>query len=414
MRLQLEQARRRLYAFCVAQVALTQQGWRIVHAEDEEQARQRRGELCVPFTVDGETISLVGRIDRIDFHEPSRIVRILDYKTADTALPPLKTHFANDTWIDLQLPLYRHLWPAAWVDGPADCTIELGYFNLPKTVDDTGVVVAPWDAAALDAADTVARSVIRNLINSVFGPAVYPPPEYSDDLAGICLDHVLGGPSCTDGDEGDLCVNDRPASHCVIRASAGSGKTHQLTNRYLKLLATGVEPDAILATTFTRKAAGEIIERVLHRLAKAAGDPTAAKELATQLELTPNSSDAEYFAKLLRAMLRSLHRARISTLDSFYIALAGSFSFELGMPAGWSICEDQDDELLRREALERILDQHPQDIERLFPLLSKGENKRSVHRELQDVIARHHEIFLGSELAAWNRLQIRRALRTRS
>ncbi len=63
--------------------------------------------------------------------------------------------------------------------------------------------------------------------------------------------------------------------HEVIRASAGSGKTHQLTNRKLGLLATGVDPDVILATTFTRKAAGEILDRVLERLAKAAGDAIA-------------------------------------------------------------------------------------------------------------------------------------------
>jgi ATP-dependent exoDNAse (exonuclease V) beta subunit len=35
-----------------------------------------------------------------------------------------------------------------------------------------------------------------------------------------------------------------PLAHQAIRASAGSGKTHQLTNRYLRLLAQGVEPDA--------------------------------------------------------------------------------------------------------------------------------------------------------------------------
>ena len=53
-------------------------------------------------------------------------------------------------------------------------------------------------------------------------------------------------------------MNNNSLLHEVIRASAGSGKTHQLTNRYVGLLAAGVAPDAILATTFTRKAAGEI------------------------------------------------------------------------------------------------------------------------------------------------------------
>src|SRR5262245_45086819 len=113
----------------------------------------------------------------------------------------------------------------------------------------------------------------------------------------------------------------------VIRASAGSGKTHQLTNRYLALLAAGVEPDAILATTFTRKAAGEILNRVLERLAKAAGDGATAKTLAVQIR-TPKLQRRDCVA-LLRLLLRNLHRVRIGTLDSFYIGLAGSFSLEL-------------------------------------------------------------------------------------
>src|ERR1700722_16459157 len=126
----------------------------------------------------------------------------------------------------------------------------------------------------------------------------------------------------------------------VIRASAGSGKTHQLTTRYLALLAAGVEADAILATTFTRKAAGEILDRVLERLAVAAGDAAAAKQLASQIG-AENFGQPD-FVRLLRRLLQNLHRVRIGTLDSFFMALAGSFSFELGLRPGWSICEEAD------------------------------------------------------------------------
>jgi ATP-dependent helicase/nuclease subunit A len=53
--------------------------------------------------------------------------------------------------------------------------------------------------------------------------------------------------------------------HVMIRASAGTGKTFQLSNRFLRLLLSGVPVDQILATTFTRKAAGEILDRVILR-----------------------------------------------------------------------------------------------------------------------------------------------------
>ena len=58
----------------------------------------------------------------------------------------------------------------------------------------------------------------------------------------------------------------------MIRASAGSGKTFQLTNRYIGLMAHGVEPERIIALTFTRKAAGEFFDAILEKLARASTD----------------------------------------------------------------------------------------------------------------------------------------------
>ena len=78
-------------------------------------------------------------------------------------------------------------------------------------------------------------------------------------------------------------------------------------------------------------------------------------------------------------MLPNLHRVRIGTLDSFFMALAGSFGLEIGLPPGWTICEEVDDKTLRQDALERLLEKQPEDINRLLPLLHKGETTRSVH-----------------------------------
>src|SRR4051812_6596077 len=104
-------------------------------------------------------------------------------------------------------------------------------------------------------------------------------------------------------------MNGTAFPHRLTRASAGCGKTHQLTNRFLGLLAAGVEPDTILATTFTRKAAGEILNRVLHRLAQAAGDAKETAKLVREIDLKPAAP--RDFIALLRRMVRSLHRVRI-------------------------------------------------------------------------------------------------------
>ena len=63
-----------------------------------------------------------------------------------------------------------------------------------------------------------------------------------------------------------------PLSPLLVVAGAGSGKTATMTQRVLHLVATGaVRPDQILGLTFTRKATGELAERVTAALARLAG-----------------------------------------------------------------------------------------------------------------------------------------------
>ena len=69
----------------------------------------------------------------------------------------------------------------------------------------------------------------------------------------------------------------------LILASAGSGKTHQLGNRVIGLVANGVPPESIVALTFTRKAAGEFASSILTRLANAASDQKSAAQLHQDL-----------------------------------------------------------------------------------------------------------------------------------
>ena len=135
----------------------------------------------------------------------------------------------------------------------------------------------------------------------------------------------------------------------VIRASAGTGKTFQLTNRFLALALAGVPLDTILATTFTRKAAGEILDRVLLRLAEAAAEKRVCVELGRHIGMP--HLDTAACGRLLSAMIHKLHRLRVNTLDSFFIQIARACSFELDLPSGWQIVDPVDDRRLRNIAV---------------------------------------------------------------
>ena len=59
-----------------------------------------------------------------------------------------------------------------------------------------------------------------------------------------------------------------PARSAWVSANAGSGKTHVLTQRVIRLLLAGCRPSAILCLTYTKAAASEMSNRVFERLAE--------------------------------------------------------------------------------------------------------------------------------------------------
>lgn len=186
VRVQVEQLRRRLARFADVQAAEARDGWRI-----RGDLIERRREVAVE--VDGESFTIVGRIDRIDQH-PERGYRVLDYKTSDAGRSPEQTHRKQGDWVDLQLPLYLTLTEALGLGTPT-----LGYFNLPKAEADTGVASARWDAAELGEAFAARDAVIRGVRGRVFWPPSLDPPSYTDAFTRIAADRALERPGLIGG-----------------------------------------------------------------------------------------------------------------------------------------------------------------------------------------------------------------------
>ena len=127
-----------------------------------------------------------------------------------------------------------------------------------------------------------------------------------------------------------------PGRNVVLEASAGTGKTRVLVERYVNLLRAGVEPEHILAITFTRKAAAEMRERVIDRLREASR--LSSTDLARWRDLKDRLGDIE-----------------ISTIDAFCLALLREFPLEADVDPGFALADDTEVPRLIEESLDRAL-----------------------------------------------------------
>ncbi len=184
---------------------------------------------------------------------------------------------------------------------------------------------------------------------------------------------------------GERATRQPPPPHRLVVASAGTGKTYRLTVELLRRLLEGARPEEVLAVTFTRKAAGEILERVLVRLAEACLEREAREQLGRELgsDLTMGEVRA-----LLGVVVDSLDRVQISTLDAFFHRMLLGFRVELGMTAVPLVLPPEDPRAvaLRSRTLGRLLDEMAEaDFTELLGLLDRlreGRARRPVVRDL--------------------------------
>lgn len=150
----------------------------------------------------------------------------------------------------------------------------------------------------------------------------------------------------------------------VIKASAGSGKTHRLTGEYLRLLFSAPNNHRhILAVTFTNKATDEMKSRIveeLYRLASGADSPYL-HELMSDFSIQVN--EVRKISKgILETILHDYSSFAISTIDRFFQQTMRSFAREIGLAGGYNI--ELDETALLTET-----------IDLMFSELDKPDNK---------------------------------------
>jgi len=129
-----------------------------------------------------------------------------------------------------------------------------------------------------------------------------------------------------------------PARSFIVQAPAGSGKTELLIQRYLRLLATVDEPEHVVALTFTRKAAGEMRERVLDALAGAKA--SAPREPHAKLTWTLARALQAHDKRRGWALDRHSSRLAVQTIDAWCMRLTRTAPLAAGLGLIRDVADD--------------------------------------------------------------------------
>lgn len=148
-----------------------------------------------------------------------------------------------------------------------------------------------------------------------------------------------------------------PSASVWVAASAGTGKTHVLIQRILRLLLDGAAPERILCLTFTRAAAAEMANRLHGRLGAWAtlGDDLLQGELHHITGMAPTADDLARARRLFARVLEARGGLKIQTIHGFCEALLRRFPLEAELPPHFKLMDERVSAERQQAALEQVL-----------------------------------------------------------
>ncbi len=150
-----------------------------------------------------------------------------------------------------------------------------------------------------------------------------------------------------------------PASSAFVSANAGSGKTHVLVQRVIRLLLNGVAPEKILCITFTKAAAANMAERVFSTLGHwVTLDDTALDAAIRDAGIArPDAKLRMRARELFACALETPGGLKVQTIHALCTRLLQQFPFEANVPARFAVLDDRDqNEMMERANLAVLLD----------------------------------------------------------
>ena len=150
-----------------------------------------------------------------------------------------------------------------------------------------------------------------------------------------------------------------PAASAFVSANAGSGKTHVLVQRVIRLLLGGVPPEKILCITFTKAAAANMAERVFTTLGHWVTLDDAALDAAIRDAglARPDAALRMRARELFACALETPGGLKVQTIHALCTRLLQQFPFEANVPARFAVLDERDQtEMMERANLAVLLE----------------------------------------------------------
>ncbi|MBC7602422.1 MAG: UvrD-helicase domain-containing protein, partial [Ramlibacter sp.] len=197
-----------------------------------------------------------------------------------------------------------------------------------------------------------------------------------------------------------------PRRSCVVEACAGAGKTWMLVSRILRALLAGAQPEEILAITFTKKAAGEMRQRLHDWLAEFANSsPDALKhELKIRGVLHPTDDEINALQGLYARLLAAGRPVRILTFHAWFASLLRNAPLavmeHLQLPANYQLLEDDTEavDLVWRRFHAALVAQPEARIDFVACVAAHG--RSNTRKALQSALAKRVEFAFADEFGA--------------
>jgi ATP-dependent helicase/nuclease subunit A len=146
-----------------------------------------------------------------------------------------------------------------------------------------------------------------------------------------------------------------PAQSVWVAANAGSGKTHVLAQRVIRLLLQGCDPSRILCITFTKAAAANMQNRVFERLGEwiALDDEALDEAIRSISNETPDQALRDRARRLFALALETPGGLKVQTIHAFCTSLLHLFPFEANVAARFTVLDEASEtQLLDKLTLE--------------------------------------------------------------